>query len=144
MISRTGPRVVEDPRRASKAHDRPVSGPDAGDGRRSESTCRVPGLDETVFGCWQRDRTSEDWPSLTAGLRRLLNQAGLPSGTRDLWHKIRRTFATQVCGSGGIAVAQSMLGHSSVAVTKRYIDPSQMPDANQADYLTSPLKASES
>jgi integrase len=57
---------------------------------------------------------------------------------RDLWHKIRRTFATQVHASGGLAMAQTLLGHSSADVTMRYIDPRQAPKNNQADYLGRP------
>jgi len=100
-----------------------------------------PACDETVFGCWTRDRNSDNWPRLTAGLKRILMRAGLPSGERDLWHKIRRTFATQVNAKAGISMAQTLLGHSSPAITERYIDPTQCPENNQAEYLESPVEA---
>ena len=78
---------------------------------------------------------------LTAGLKRILTRAGLPTSERDLWHKIRRTFATQVNAKAGIAMAQTLLGHSSPAITQRYIDPTQCPENNQAEYLASPEAA---
>jgi integrase len=97
-----------------------------------------PRADETVFGVWRSDRTCHGWKRLNMALRKILKRAGLPHGRRDLWHKIRRTFATQVNASGGLAMAQTLLGHSSADVTMRYIDPRQAPKNNQADYLGRP------
>jgi integrase len=56
--------------------------------------------------------------------RRILQGAGLPSGRRDLFHKIRRTNATYTADAEGEQAAQRQLGHSSVSMTRRnYIDP---------------------
>ena len=55
--------------------------------------------------------------------RQILLNAGLSAGRRDLFHKMRRTSATAVTRSLGIDAAQKHLGHSSVSVTRRYIDP---------------------
>jgi len=93
----------------------------------------------TVFGCWMFDRGGSDWPTLNKGLRKILKRAELPASSRDLFHKFRRTFATHVHVEGGIGLAQEFLGHSTVALTKRYIDKSQLPETNQANYLKSPL-----
>lgn len=77
---------------------------------------------DTVFGDWSHDRRSRGWRALTAGYRRILRAAGLPDDRRDLWHKVRRTFATLIAAKGGESVAQSLLGHSSIHVTRRYLD----------------------
>lgn len=76
----------------------------------------------TVFGDWPRDRSGRGWRALTKGYRRILDSAGLPGDRRDLWHKLRRTFATLIAAKGGESVAQSLLGHSSIHVTRRYLD----------------------
>jgi integrase len=56
--------------------------------------------------------------------RKILKRAGLPSGARDLFHKIRRTNATYTADSAGEEAAQKQLGHSHVGLTRRsYIDP---------------------
>jgi len=60
-------------------------------------------------------------------LRRILGRAGLPSTSRDLFHKLRRTHGTRVCDRFGDEVARRQLGHSTVALTRAsYIDPRQL------------------
>lgn len=100
---------------------------------------RVPRL----FDDWPHDRAVVQWPALNRGLKRLLVDAGLFSSPadvtrRDLWHKIRRTFATAITAKAGMAVAQSMLGHSSLDVTKRYVDRSKLDVPSAARLLVDP------
>jgi len=76
----------------------------------------------TVFADWHFDRTVAQWPALNRHLKRILVAAGLPAGRSSKFHRLRRTFATQVCSKAGIGVAQALLGHSSQATTRRYID----------------------
>ncbi|MCA9124456.1 MAG: site-specific integrase [Planctomycetaceae bacterium] len=54
---------------------------------------------------------------------KILHRAGLPSGPRDKFHKIRRTTATQIAIAAGAGAASHQLGHSSETITKGYIDP---------------------
>lgn len=44
-----------------------------------------------------------------------------------------RPLAQDPNASGGLAMVQTLLGHSSADVTMRYIDPKQTPKNNQAD-----------
>lgn len=71
-------------------------------------------------------------------LRRLLKAAGLPSGRRDLFHKIRRTSATYLCRAAGKAAATEHLGHSDGSVTERYLDPALLERVQAADVLPRP------
>lgn len=92
-----------------------------------------------------------DWPYadknrrvLTKLLRRCLLRAELFESPdeitrRDLWHKLRRTFATQMyIATGDVELVRRMLGHSSIEVTYRYIDFSQVGHRSQADLLPRP------
>lgn len=56
------------------------------------------------------------WNRFTAMLRK----AGLPHGRRDKWHRIRRTTASYYEREGGNST--DLLGHSSRAVTLKYLD----------------------
>lgn len=96
-----------------------------------------------VFDDWPYDRTQRGWPALTGGLRKILRMAGLPEGRRDLFHKIRRTYATLIAGQAGEVVAQQMLGHSSLSVTRRYLDRRQLKQPSAAELLPSPRPAPE-
>ena len=93
-----------------------------------------------IFDDWPYDRTRRTgkWRTLTGYLRKHLEAAGLSSTEDDLWHKIRRTFATYIAAKAGIAVAQSMLGHSHQRVTKRYIDPRKVGSPSVASLLNLP------
>lgn len=77
----------------------------------------------TVFADWAFDRTASPWRRLGSHFSQICKAAGLPCGRKDKFHKIRRTFATQITAAQGIAIAQQFLGHSSVSTTQRYIDP---------------------
>jgi len=99
-----------------------------------------------VFEEWPFDRSRMTgqhrrncYRTLTAHLRALLVQAGLPETSKDLWHKVRRTFVTEIARTAGEAVAQSMAGHSTLAVTKRYIDKRRMELPSAAALLRQPM-----
>ncbi len=76
----------------------------------------------TIFSDWPYDPAPGDWQVLTGRLRKMLKAAGLRCGRTDLFHKLRRTFATHLAIEKGIVAAQQWLGHSSVQVTWGYID----------------------
>ena len=82
------------------------------------------------------------WPqrreALYRAMRRILDRAGLPSGRRDLFHKVRRTSATAVADKLGRAAAQDHLGHSAMFVTEMYLDPSKINRVQAADILPRP------
>jgi integrase len=64
--------------------------------------------------------------------RRIREAAGLaPSKCNTgCLHKLRRSSATEAARQNGIGAAQTLLGHSSPAMTRRYIDPTKMPGAD--------------
>lgn len=93
----------------------------------------------TLFGDWPFDRGQPSWRALNRRLAAILKRADLPATRRDMWHKIRRTHATQITAKKGIAVAQKMLGHSSSKVTERYVDPTQVPRDRATEILDSPM-----
>lgn len=92
----------------------------------------------TLFGDWPYDRHQPGWRALNRRLAEVQRRAGLPATRKDMWHKIRRTHATQVAAARGIATAQKMLGHSSARVTERYVDPSQIPRERATEILKAP------
>ena len=71
---------------------------------------------------WPYDRSQPGWRALTRRLKRILTRAGLPSSKIHLWHKVRRTTATELTIAQGLEAAKEHLGHSSDRVTKRYVD----------------------
>ncbi len=73
---------------------------------------------------WPYDPTGSK--VLTRHYRKILQTAGLSDGRRDLFHKLRRTSATAVSNALGRQAAQEHLGHSSMSVTERYIDPTKI------------------
>lgn len=54
-------------------------------------------------------------------------------GRLDCFHKIRRTTATEITAVAGEAVACKALGHSSVQVTRRYLDKRRLKQTVQAN-----------
>lgn len=94
---------------------------------------------ETLFGDWPYDRGQVGWRALNRRLQKVLDRAGLPSTRKDKWHKIRRTFATQITARRGIAVAQQMLGHSTMKVTEAYVDPRFVPRPKATEILDAPV-----
>jgi integrase len=75
--------------------------------------------------------------SMSTMFGQLLADAGVPLPARNLsmFHKWRRTVATQIAIKAGLGAACGLLGHSSEYVTKRYVDESQLPTANVSGYL---------
>lgn len=104
---------------------------------------------------WERghDRLFADWPydkdgrpdTLRRHLKRLLVEAGLYASVEEippykhLFHKFRRSFATQVAASAGKDTAREMLGHSCQSVTDRYLDRRQLPRPRVADLVQDPI-----
>ncbi|MGE0757858.1 MAG: tyrosine-type recombinase/integrase [Pirellulaceae bacterium] len=96
---------------------------------------------ELLFGDWRSDRSQMSWPALTKRYRRILHRAGLPAGRRDLFHRVRRTTATQLAKTVGNVEAAQLLGHSSPVLTEAaYIDSSQIKRRTPADILPRPGK----
>jgi len=83
------------------------------------------------------------WPyqrgTLFKRLKKILVRAGLPSGRRDAFHKIRRTAATAVADKLGAAAAQAFLDHSAMSVTQMYLDPSRIHRVQTVDVVPRPL-----
>ena len=67
-------------------------------------------------------------PIASAANSALLQSAGVPASYRDNchFHKLRRTGATHAVIRGGMAVVCDLLGQSSIYVTKKYVDKSQL------------------
>lgn len=97
------------------------------------------------FDDWPFDRGVIQWPALTLQLKRAILAAGLAEDEkhitrRDLWHKIRRTFATQIyLATGSIEEVKRRLGHSSIEVSYRYVDFAQCGAKSEADLLPPPI-----
>lgn len=53
-------------------------------------------------------------------------------GRADCFHKIRRTTCTEICAVAGESVASKALGHSSLNVTRRYLDRRRLKQTVQA------------
>jgi site-specific recombinase XerD len=81
-----------------------------------------PFRNECIFDDWPFDRTQPQFKALNNGLKCILRQAGLPCTRFDMWHKIRRTFATMTTIHAGKAFASEMLGHSCMRITEAYLD----------------------
>jgi integrase len=75
---------------------------------------------------WPYDQNVEQWPALIAAYRRILARAGLPTTSKDLFHKLRRTCGTYVTAAADEETARKQLGHSTVRVTKKYIDKTKV------------------
>ena len=96
------------------------------------------------FDDWPFDRGVQQWPALNLRLKKAIVAGGLAESIeqitrRDLWHKIRRTFATQIyIKTRSIEDVKRRLGHSSVEVSYRYVDFSQVEQAGEADLLPAP------
>lgn len=89
---------------------------------------------ETVFGAWPYDRSRADaWPALNRKFGSIAEAAGLELRKGDKFHRLRRTFATEIASHRGEAIAQSLLGHSALSVTRRYLDKKklQLPKGNE-------------
>lgn len=71
----------------------------------------VPG--RLLFGFWRTDAGN-----LNRHLRAIYDAAGMPPERWHAWHGFRRYVASELTRSVGIAAASTMLGHSSLAVTR--------------------------
>lgn len=65
----------------------------------------------------------------------LLKAAGLPAGRRDKFHRIRRTTGTYIADAAGEEAARQHLGHSSLQVTRRYLDDQKIRRTRGEDVL---------
>jgi integrase len=86
-----------------------------------------PQRHKRIFDDWPFDRAQRQWPTLNRWQKRIIVAAGLrPSlaevTEKDLFHKLRRSFATFVAAKAGKQVARIMLGHSHESVTDLYLD----------------------
>jgi hypothetical protein len=81
---------------------------------------------------WPFDRSQRPWRSLTDRLKQILQRAGLPDGRIHLWHKIRRTTATELTIKEGIEAARKHLDHSAESVTRRYLDPRRLDETKHS------------
>lgn len=79
---------------------------------------------------WGRNRHG-----LWEALRGVLKASGLPSDRRSMFHRFRRTTATILTGKVGISAASAALGHTSEAMTRRYVDPSNLSAVRPIDVL---------
>lgn len=90
-------------------------------------------LERLLLFAWTREQR-QMWRDYTT----ILERAGLTHGPKDKFHKIRRTTATHIASTAGIAAACHHLGHSSEAMTKRYIDPRFTQTRDAVDFLPRP------
>lgn len=93
-----------------------------------------PGEPDDPLFAWPH---SLDW--LRKRLKVILKAAGLPHGRRDLFHRFRRTTATQTAKVAGLTTASEVIGHANSDTTKNhYIDETQMLRAQAVDFLPRP------
>lgn len=100
-----------------------------------------------VLANWQTvnddDTTLFHWPIGVDQLHRqykdILLSAGVYRGPKDGFHKLRRTSASHLAKALGMEAACRQLGHSSVQMTHRYVDPRMMGDHNAAQHLPRPI-----
>lgn len=68
--------------------------------------------------------------------RRILKAAGLPSGRRNQFHKLRRTSATHLAVIAGVEAAEQHLDHRTPGLARsHYVDPRFMPVVQASDVL---------
>jgi integrase len=67
--------------------------------------------------------------------RNIVKEAGLWKSSKDSFHKLRRTTASHLTAKLGIESACRQLGHSSVEMTRRYVDPRLTSEHRAADHL---------
>lgn len=108
-------------------------------GKRSDKAYR---LSPETLGLMLRVRqlspsTVFPWPYcdmyIWTVFRKILRSAGLPSGRRDQFHKLRRTCASAVFAAG--LDPQEALDHANRRTTKRYLDPRFSRDRQPCDVL---------
>jgi integrase len=75
---------------------------------------------------------------LSRHFHRILKAACVPLGDRQslrLFHRIRRSVATRVAEVAGLDAAAALLGHSTAALLRRYVDPRVMVASRSQDWL---------
>lgn len=77
-------------------------------------------------------------PAIRNRYGRILKGARLPTGRRNMFHKIRRTSATFLADALGEAAAMQHLGHSALSVTRTYLDPTKIRRIDVAKALPAP------
>jgi integrase len=77
------------------------------------------------------------WERAADHFRAVLKLAGIQTsgGSMSMFHRFRRTVATLVAVKKGLHAAMELLGHSSIEVTLRYIDPRFLPGTDFTDCL---------
>lgn len=84
---------------------------------------------------WPYDQNQDQWPALIHAYRRILARAGLPTTSKDLFHKLRRTNATYVTAAADEETARKQLGHSTVKVTRGYLDQTKIKRKSASELL---------
>lgn len=94
-------------------------------GGRADNWLRISPETAALIRQLPRDRPVFHWPynngTLYNRYRALLQRAGLPTDRHSKFHRIRRSTASHYKAAGGDPT--SLLGHSSAAVTRKYLDP---------------------
>lgn len=85
------------------------------------------GLDDEVFPLDRR----QDFLWRRLGI--ILGRAGLPSGRKDKFHKVRKTTASYAQAAG--LSAQQLLDHADPATTRKYLDPRIVRQQSAPDVL---------
>ncbi|MBI2480957.1 MAG: phage integrase SAM-like domain-containing protein [Planctomycetia bacterium] len=101
---------------------------------------------EAILAIWQPSRQLLfPWPwrpdKIWEDFGKILEAAELPNTSRDKFHKIRRTTATQIAVRDSVEGASRQLGHSSEAMTKRYIDPRFLQSRDATEFLPRPKRS---
>jgi integrase len=81
-----------------------------------EALCAIQSGNSDLVFQWDRS-----YGYLWNIMGKICKRAGLPENRRSKFHRIRKTTASYYQAAGGSA--QSLLDHSSPAVTRRYLDP---------------------
>ncbi len=96
--------------------------------------------DQEMLFPWPLDTDSHaQWQALRRNYRRILIDAGLPHDRYSMFHRLRKTTASLYAAQVGELEASSQLGHSSLEITKRYLDPTLMGRKTAADVLPRPI-----
>lgn len=82
---------------------------------------------------WPYDPKPYQWQTLRRHFRRILEANGLPCDSERMFHCFRRYCGTRVTKAMGIERAREFLGHSSVAITRGYVDPLQGTETQAAE-----------
>ncbi len=96
-----------------------------------------------VAGHYQSDR-ERVWPypyvkrQLWYQFKKIIEAADLPSDRYRMFHCMRRTTATLTAAHSSIDVARRQLGHTSEAMTQRYVNESALPIIQAVDVLPRP------